>query len=98
MRMSWEVLKLDKELVAFPIFSAVGIGIITVPFALLFFAVIQESGNNVVFYLTVFIYLVLTNSVAVFLKGGTGRLCHHPAAGRRSQCQERAAPCAAAHP
>ena len=62
------MLKLDKEIVAFPILSATGIGIITVPFALLFFAVIQESDNNVVFYLTVFICLVLTNSVAVFLR------------------------------
>ena len=33
------------------------------------FAVIQESDNNVVFYLTVFICLVLTDSVAVFLRG-----------------------------
>lgn len=69
MKMSWEVLKLDKELVAFPAFSAVGIGIITVPFALFFFAIVSESDNDFVLYLTVFIYLVLISSVSVFFKG-----------------------------
>ena len=69
MKMSWEVLKLDKELVAFPAFSAIAIGVITVPFALFYFSIVQETANNAVLYLTIFIYLVLTCSASVFFKG-----------------------------
>ena len=67
MKLSWEVLKLDKELVAFPAFSAVAIGIITVPFGLFFFSV--AMANDGLLFLTVLIYMVLVYSVAIFFKG-----------------------------
>ena len=69
MKMSYEVLKLDKELVAFPAFSGCRDRNNNRSLCTVLFAIVSESDNDVVLYLTVFVYLVLTSSVSVFFKG-----------------------------
>ena len=66
MKMSWDVLMLDKELILFPIFSVIGIAAITLPMAP-FLIEGQAEGPNL--SIPVVIYLVLVYSVIVFFSG-----------------------------
>ena len=62
MRMSWNVLMLDRELIAFPILSLIGIVVLSIPFAPLVLA----GGDSGAPAIAGIVYLVLVYTVTVF--------------------------------
>ena len=63
---AWGVLRADKELVVFPIVSAIGAILVTLLFAVPGFLLQSAGGNEVFFYALLFLFYLVLYSVIIF--------------------------------
>lgn len=63
---SWSVLRDDKELIVFPIVSAIGAILVTLAFAIPGFLLYSAGGNEVLGYVLLFLFYLVLYTVVIF--------------------------------
>jgi hypothetical protein len=66
MKTAWHVLRDDKELIVFPIVSATAAILVTLAFAVPEFLLQSAGGNEVLFYVLLFLYYLVLYTVVIF--------------------------------
>ena len=75
MKASWNILKLDKEMLVFPFLSAIGVILVALSFVIpifisnegAYFTGMVESENNIVLYIVIFLFYYANYLVIIFL-------------------------------
>lgn len=63
---AWGVLRADKELIAFPIVSAIATLLVTLAFAIPEFLLFSSGGSEVLFYLLLFLFYLVLYTAVIF--------------------------------